>query len=136
MYSRREFGRLLGMSLPMALPLFRAHPALAADATSTVHGVRLGLITYSFNDMPFIVDSVTMELGRQGCGIELIIHPVMRVVRDADGNLVAYDPANGKPLWHTHLGQVSNAVETYMLDGRQYILAASGDTLYAFALNF
>ena len=42
---------------------------------------------------------------------------------DANGNLVAYDPANGKPLWHTHLGLVSNAVETYMLDGRQYILA-------------
>ena len=55
---------------------------------------------------------------------------------DANGNLVAYDPANGKPLWHTHLGLVSNAVETYMLDGRQYILAASGDSLYAFALNF
>jgi alcohol dehydrogenase (cytochrome c) len=55
---------------------------------------------------------------------------------DANGNLVAYDPADGKPLWHTHLGQVSNAVETYMLDGRQYLLAASGDTLYAFALNF
>ena len=54
---------------------------------------------------------------------------------DADGNLVAYDPANGNPLWHTHLGQVSNAVETYMLDGRQYILQASGDSLYAFALN-
>jgi alcohol dehydrogenase (cytochrome c) len=55
---------------------------------------------------------------------------------DANGNLVAYDPANGKPLWHTHLGLVSNAVETYMLDGKQYILAASGDSLYAFALNF
>src|SRR6202522_3963909 len=55
---------------------------------------------------------------------------------DANGNLVAYDPTDGKPLWHTHLGQVSNAVETYMLDGRQYILTASGDTLYAFALNF
>jgi glutamate dehydrogenase len=40
------------------------------------------------DDMPFIVDSVTMELSRQGHGIELIIHPVMRVVRDADGDLV------------------------------------------------
>jgi alcohol dehydrogenase (cytochrome c) len=55
---------------------------------------------------------------------------------DVSGNLVAYDPTDGKSLWHTHLGRVSNAVETYMLDGRQYILAASGDTLYAFALNF
>jgi alcohol dehydrogenase (cytochrome c) len=54
---------------------------------------------------------------------------------DAAGNLVAYDPANGKILWHTHLGQVSNAPETYMLDGRQYILSAAGDAVYAFALN-
>jgi alcohol dehydrogenase (cytochrome c) len=54
---------------------------------------------------------------------------------DGNGNLVAYNPTDGKPLWHTHLGQVSNAVETYMIDGRQYILVASGTTLYAFALN-
>ncbi len=54
---------------------------------------------------------------------------------DSNGNLVAYDPANGKPLWHTHMGRVTNAVETYMLDGKQYVLAASGDMLFAFALN-
>ena len=40
------------------------------------------------DDMPFIVDSVTMELIRQGCAIELIVHPVMRVVRDLDGELI------------------------------------------------
>ncbi|HEX8975259.1 MAG TPA: NAD-glutamate dehydrogenase [Solirubrobacteraceae bacterium] len=40
------------------------------------------------DDMPFIVDSVTMELSRQGYGIELIIHPVMRVIRDPDGEVV------------------------------------------------
>ena len=34
------------------------------------------------DDMPFIVDSVTMELGRQGYGIDLVIHPVVRVRRD------------------------------------------------------
>jgi glutamate dehydrogenase len=39
------------------------------------------------DDMPFIVDSVTMELGRQGYAIELVVHPVMRVVRDEDGVL-------------------------------------------------
>ena len=53
---------------------------------------------------------------------------------DAGGNLVAYNPANGTILWHTHLGQISNAPETYMLDGHQYILVAAGDTLYAFTL--
>jgi glutamate dehydrogenase len=41
------------------------------------------------DDMPFIVDSVTMELSRQGHGIELLIHPVMRVRRDHRGELIA-----------------------------------------------
>ncbi len=40
------------------------------------------------DDMPFIVDSVTMELSRQGHAIELIVHPVMRVLRDDDGELL------------------------------------------------
>jgi glutamate dehydrogenase len=38
-------------------------------------------------DMPFLVDSVTMELGRRGYLIDLVIHPVMWVRRDAEGRL-------------------------------------------------
>jgi len=53
---------------------------------------------------------------------------------DAGGNLVAYDAANGKILWHSRLGQVSNAPETYMLDEHQYVLIAAGDSLFAFRL--
>lgn len=53
---------------------------------------------------------------------------------DQGGNLVAYDPANGNILWHSRIGQATNAPETYMLDGHQYILAAAGDTLFAFNL--
>ena len=41
----------------------------------------------------------------------------------------------GKPLWHARIGNVSNAAQTYMLDGRQYVLVASGDTLYSFMLQ-
>ncbi len=40
------------------------------------------------DDMPFIVDSVTMALSREGCGLHLVIHPVIRVRRDADGRLL------------------------------------------------
>jgi alcohol dehydrogenase (cytochrome c) len=53
---------------------------------------------------------------------------------DISGNLIAFDPANGNILWHSSIGQVTNAPETYMVDGRQYVLAAAGDTLFAFAL--
>jgi alcohol dehydrogenase (cytochrome c) len=53
---------------------------------------------------------------------------------DISGNLVAFDPADGRTLWHTAIGQVTNAPETYMIDGRQYLLVAAGDALYSFAL--
>jgi acido-empty-quinoprotein group A len=54
---------------------------------------------------------------------------------DPAGNFIAYDPASGKVLWHSNLGSiVCNSPITYMLDGRQYIVVASGDTLYAFSL--
>ncbi len=46
------------------------------------------VVELATDDMPFLVDSVTMELGRQGYGIDIVIHPVMRVRRDADGQLI------------------------------------------------
>ncbi len=36
------------------------------------------------DDMPFLVDSITMEVNRQGLTVHLILHPVMKVRRDAD----------------------------------------------------
>ena len=53
---------------------------------------------------------------------------------DGAGNLVAHDAATGKPLWNTRIGGVTNAPQTYMLDGRQYVIAATGDTVWAFVL--
>jgi alcohol dehydrogenase (cytochrome c) len=54
---------------------------------------------------------------------------------DPSGNLLGFDPSNGKILWHFHTGSmVSNGPSTYMLDGSQYVLAAAGDTLFAFKL--
>jgi alcohol dehydrogenase (cytochrome c) len=53
---------------------------------------------------------------------------------DAAGNLVAFDAANGTALWHSHVGSLTNGPETFSVDGRQHILVAVGDTLYAFAL--
>jgi len=55
-------------------------------------------------------------------------------VGDVSGNFIAFDPANGTPLWHTQIGQVTNAPETYLVDGRQHVLIAAGDALFAFAL--
>jgi len=54
---------------------------------------------------------------------------------DNAGNFLAHDAETGKILWHSRIGNVSNAPQTYQLDGRQYILVAAGDTLYAFYLQ-
>lgn len=55
---------------------------------------------------------------------------------DVGGNIVGYDAASGDTLWHSQLGAtVSNAPETYSLDGHQYLLVAAGDTLHAFVLK-
>ncbi len=53
---------------------------------------------------------------------------------DAAGNFVAFDATNGNALWHSRIGTITNAPQTYLLDGRQHVLAAVGDTLYAFAI--
>ena len=41
----------------------------------------------------------------------------------------------GKALWHSRIGATGNAPETFMLDGKQYVLATGGDQLFAFVLN-
>ena len=40
------------------------------------------------DDMPFLVDSTKMEINRQGYGIHLMIHPMIKVRRDPEGRLV------------------------------------------------
>jgi glutamate dehydrogenase len=48
------------------------------------------------DDMPFLVDSVTMEVNRHGLVIHLPIHPVIAVRRDQAGELVEVLPPDAK----------------------------------------
>ena len=54
---------------------------------------------------------------------------------DGAGNLAAYDQADGKPAWGARIGKISNAPQTFEMDGHQYLIAAAGDTLWSFVLN-
>jgi outer membrane protein assembly factor BamB len=65
---------------------------------------------------------------------------------EPDGNLVAYDIANGNELWKFQTGAGADApVATYEVDGEQYVailsagnglqLSARGDSLWAFKLG-
>jgi len=49
------------------------------------------------DDMPFLVDSVTMELARLRRDLHLIVHPIVKVERGADGALGAIAPGTDAP---------------------------------------
>jgi alcohol dehydrogenase (cytochrome c) len=55
---------------------------------------------------------------------------------DVSGNVVAFNARTGKIVWHDELlsASVGNAPMTYMLDGKQYIVVASGENLFAYSL--
>jgi alcohol dehydrogenase (cytochrome c) len=54
---------------------------------------------------------------------------------DTARDFMALDVDSGKPLWHAQLpSNPTNGPQTFLLDGKQYILVAGGDTLYAFTL--
>jgi glutamate dehydrogenase len=63
-------------------------PQLEEHGWSSTHTV----VEIVNDDMPFLVDSVSMELNRLGSGVHLIIHPVARVRRDEDGRLLEVLP--------------------------------------------
>ncbi|HEY1776912.1 MAG TPA: NAD-glutamate dehydrogenase [Solirubrobacteraceae bacterium] len=58
-------------------------PVLERDGWQSPHTI----IEVLSDDMPFLVDSVAMELRRVSVGIHLMVHPVLGVVRDSDGRL-------------------------------------------------
>ena len=71
------------------------------------------------DDMPFLVDSVTMEINRHGLALHLIVHPIVQVTRvpGAVGNgtaapaAVAVDSTSGGPresLMHVEVDRISD----------------------------
>src|SRR3954467_13302147 len=61
------------------------NPTLETHGWQSTHTV-LEIVN---DDMPFLVDSVTMELNRQGLALHLVVHPVLRNLRNSGGELTA-----------------------------------------------
>jgi glutamate dehydrogenase len=71
-------------------PLVRVYtPEFEQHGWQSTHSV-VEIVT---DDLPFLVDSVTMELSRQGVGIHLVVYPMLDAARDDDGQLVGVDLA-------------------------------------------
>ena len=66
-------------------PLVRAIHPRGQDGEISLNQCVVQVVT---DNMPFLVDSVRMALNNRGLNVDLTIHPVERVVRDASGNVL------------------------------------------------
>ncbi|NUP03169.1 MAG: NAD-glutamate dehydrogenase [Nonomuraea sp.] len=77
--------RQLAETRPQGRAVVRAYtPTLEENGWDPGHSV-VEVVT---DDMPFLVDSVTMELDRHDLGTHLVVHPQMRVRRDMTGRML------------------------------------------------
>ncbi|MEC4019633.1 NAD-glutamate dehydrogenase [Streptomyces sp. H27-D2] len=75
----------LAESRPQGTANVRVHtPTVEENGWQCSHS----LVEIVTDDMPFLVDSVTNELSRQGRGIHVVIHPQVVVRRDLTGKLL------------------------------------------------
>jgi glutamate dehydrogenase len=76
--------RALAQQRPVGTASVRVFtPSIDEHGWSTGHTV-IEIIT---DDMPFLVDSVSAEMGREGRALHLVVHPQLAVRRDATGAL-------------------------------------------------
>ncbi len=97
------------------------------------------VIEVSHPDMPFLVDSVRMEVNAQGFITHLIIHPIIRVRRDTKGNLLEMlpraagaDDAKFESCMHLEVNRVTDPavigrLEQGLLHSLADVRAAVGD---------
>src|SRR5437868_2760761 len=84
------------------------NPTVAEHGWQSTHTV----IEIVNDDMPFLVDSVTMEVNRNGLTLHLIIHPIVAVARDTEGTLQGLAPgkasaATRESFIHVEVDRVS-----------------------------
>ncbi|TDJ35352.1 MAG: NAD-glutamate dehydrogenase, partial [Gammaproteobacteria bacterium] len=73
----------------------------AYNPAMDTHGweARSTIVEIVNDDMPFLVDSVSMAVAEHHCTVHLTIHPTLDVVRDGDGNITDIGPrGNGRDV--------------------------------------
>ncbi|HSW06874.1 NAD-glutamate dehydrogenase [Aquabacterium sp.] len=78
------------------------NPSIAEHGWQSTHTI----VEIVNDDMPFLVDSVTMEVNRHGLTLHLIIHPLLNVQRDAGGLLQGLDGDTRESFIHVEVDRV------------------------------
>jgi glutamate dehydrogenase len=110
---------------PARTPGRRREPG-ASTSVATAHSV-VQVVT---DDMPFLVDTLSMALTQAGVSTQIIIHPILRVQRDALGRIQSLDQdlqADGgrHESWqYLHIDRVGDAGECAQLQRRLFAALA------------
>ena len=119
--SHWHFARIFSSGTPK---LRVYNPKLEEHGWQSTHTV----IEMVNDDMPFLVDSITMEVNRLGLTLHLIVHPVMKVLRDDQHHYLGLDEGddNGghyESLIHVEVDRRTDPQRlTELRDGLQRIL--------------
>ena len=81
------------------------NPTLASHGWESPHTV----VQLANDDMPFLVDSVTIALAERGIGVHVLGHPVLRLLRDKAGKLKAVGEGEAESLMHLEVDRLPQA---------------------------
>jgi glutamate dehydrogenase len=84
-----------------------SNPAAGTDGWQSPHTV----VEIVVDDMPFLVDSITVELERHALAVQLVVHPVVEVRRDPDGNLLGPGPGIVESFVRVEVDRTTDAGE-------------------------
>ena len=88
------------------------NPTLDEHGWESQHTV----IQIANDDMPFLVDSVSMVLANDDIGIHVLGHPVMAVRRDQDGNVLGFGEGDAESLMHIEIDRQSESADFARLE--------------------
>ena len=111
---------------PHAAKIRVFNPHVAEEGFDSTHT----MIAVGTDDMPFLVDSVSMAINQAGLATHAVIHPIFRVARDAGGHVLSFgdeQSADGEAesIMLFEIERISNADEIEQL--RKDIVAAVED---------
>ncbi len=75
------------------------------------------------DDMPFLVDSIMQELTAHGVDVRLLVHPILSLVRDPEGDFAGFAEPGARgsireSLVHIHVARLQDAAEAERLKAR------------------
>ncbi|MCF7220260.1 NAD-glutamate dehydrogenase domain-containing protein [Marilutibacter chinensis] len=95
------------------------NPTLKAHGWESPHTV-LQIVN---DDMPFLVDSITMRLAELGIGVHVLGHPVVRLERDRSGKLETVGSGRPESLMHLEIDRQAADAMVEIEQAMQAVLA-------------